>query len=342
MLAVAFFGRRTDAMTNPPPLRELRDCRVLVTATSFGQQDPSLKEALQAAVGQVIYNPNPRPLKAGELIEMVAEFDGVIAGLDEFNADVLRAAQRLRVLARYGVGVDRVDLYEAQRRGILVTNTPGANSTAVAELTLAFILALARHLTYSDAATHRGEWPRLNGLGLRGRVVGLVGLGGIGREVSLLLKAFGCRILASDPYVTRETAARVGAELTNLEDLLHQSDFVSLHAQVTPVTRGIVDEAFLNKMKSGAFLVNTARGELIDENALRNALEKGALQGAALDCFCEEPLSAGNLLLKLPQVIATPHMGAHTDEAVNQMGRMALNDCLAVLCGETPRYRVTI
>jgi D-3-phosphoglycerate dehydrogenase len=329
-------------MTTPLLLKELRDCRILITATSFGKQDPSLKEALQAAVGQVVYNPNPRPLKASELIEMVAEFDGIIAGLDEFNADVLRAAQRLRVLARYGVGVDRVDLFEAQLRGIIVTNTPGANSTAVAELTIAFILALARHLTYSDAATHRGEWPRLNGLGLRGKVVGLVGLGGIGREVSLRLKAFGCRVLAADPYVTSESAEQVCAELTPLENLLHQSDFVSLHAQVTPATRGMVDDAFLSKMKPGAFLVNTARGELIEENALRSALEKGALQGAALDCFCQEPPDAGNHLLQLPQVIATPHMGAHTDEAINQMGWMALNDCLAVLRGETPRYSVII
>ncbi len=328
-------------MTSLLPTKELSDCRVLVTATSFGKQDPGLKETLQAAVGQVVYNHHTRPLKASELIEMVAEFDGIIAGLDEFNTDVLRAAQRLRVLARYGVGVDRVDLAEAQLRGIVVTNTPGANSTAVAELTIAFILALARHLIYSDAATHRGEWPRLNGLGLRGRVVGLVGLGGIGREVSLRLKAFGCHVLAADPYVTSEVAAQVGAELTNIDNLLQQSDFVSLHAQVTPATRGVVDDAFLSKMKPGAFLVNTARGELIDENALLIALEKGALQGAALDCFCQEPADAGNPLLQLPQVIATPHMGAHTDEAVNQMGWMALNDCLAVLRGETPQYRVT-
>ena len=329
-------------MSTPLLPRQLCDCRVLVTATSFGKQDPSLKEALQTAVGQVIYNPNAPPLRAGELLGRADDFDGIIAGLDEFNVDVLRAAQRLRVLARYGVGVDRVDLAEAQRRGIIVTNTPGANSTAVAELTLAFILALARHLTYSDAATHRGEWPRLNGLGLRGKVVGLVGLGGIGREVSLRLQAFGCRILAADPYVTSESAAQVGAELTPLELLLPQSDFVSLHAQVTPATRGTVDIAFLGQMKPGAFLVNTARSELIEENALRSALEKGALQGAALDCFCQEPPEAGNLLLQLPQVIATPHMGAHTDDTVNQMGWMALNDCLAVLRGETPQHRVTI
>ena len=329
-------------MTTPLPTKELGDCRVLVTATSFGKQDPNLKETLQAAVGQVVYNPHTRPLKASELIEIAADFDGIIAGLDEFNVDVLRAAQRLRVLARYGVGVDRVDLVEAQLRGIVVTNTPGANSTAVAELTIAFILALARHVKYSDAATHRGEWPRLNGIGMRGKVVGLVGLGGIGREVSLRLKAFGCHVLAADPYVTSDSAERVGAELTTLEDLLSQSDFVSLHAQVTATTRGMVENSFLSQMKPGAFLVNTARGELIEESALLSALEKGALQGAALDCFCQEPPEAGNPLLQLPQVIATPHMGAHTDEAVNQMGWMALNDCLAVLRGKTPQHRVTI
>lgn len=327
-------------MARELPTPRLAECRVLVTATSFGAQDPSLKARLEAAVGHVAYNPSGRPLKAAELLELLPEVDGVIAGLDEFARPVIEAAGRLRVLARYGVGVDRVDLDAASECGVQVTNTPGANSAAVAELTLALLLALARRLCAAEAATRRGEWPRLNGLGLRGKIVGLVGLGAVGREVSLRLKSFGCRVLAFDPFVTPERAASVGAELVSLDELLPLADFISLHAQVTAATRNLVNAGFLERLKPGAYLINTARGELIDEAALLAVLRSGKLAGAGLDCFCREPLEANHPLLDLPQVIATPHMGAHTDEAVNKMGQMALEDCLAVLSGRKPAYPV--
>lgn len=326
------------APKSPPP--PLSGCRVLVTATSYGIQDPSLRKDLEAAVGQVVYNPHGRPLKAGELAELAAQMDGVIAGLDEWTETVIVAAERLRILARYGVGTDRVDLAAATRRGVLVTNTPGANSAAVAELTIALLLALARHLCAAEAATRQGEWPRFSGLGMHGKVAGLVGLGAVGREVSLRLKAFGCRVLAFDPFVSPEAAAAAGAELVSLDELLPRADFVSLHAQVTAATRGLVNTGFLDRLKPGALLINTARGELVDEQALLAALESDRLAGAGLDCFCQEPPGPDHPLLRLPQVIATPHMGAHTDEAVNQMGRMALADLLAGLRGERPEHLV--
>jgi D-3-phosphoglycerate dehydrogenase len=315
-------------------------CRVLVTSTTFGMHDPGLRSELERTVGDVRYNPVKRPLTASELAGLVAGVDGWIAGLDVIDAYVIAAADRLKVIARYGVGIDRVDLTAATRRGIVVANTPGANSVAVAELTIGLMLALARRLCQADRAVRSGQWPRVPGVGLAGKTVGLVGFGSVGREVARRLTAFGCRVVVSDPHVRPEVISGCGAGRLPLDELLPASDFVCLHAAATPATAGMVDGSFLRKMKPGAFLVNTARGELIDEAALGHAMESGRLRGAALDCFRQEPPGADHPLLRLPQVIATPHTGAHTDEAVNAMGRMALDACLAVLRGQRPVHVV--
>jgi len=266
--------------------------------------------------------------------------DGYIAGLDEVNASVIEEANRLKVIARYGVGIDRVDVGEATGRGIVVTNTPGANSAAVAELTIALVLSLARKLIAAGEAVRHGEWPAMNGIGIRGKTVGLIGLGSVGREVARRLKGFACNILAFDPFIEPEIADEYGVRLVPLEELLGHADFVSLHAPATDLTLGMVNQEFLGRMKTGAFLINTARGALVDEQALMSALGSGRLQGAALDCFSREPPDKDNPLLRHPQVIATPHIAAHTDEAVNRMGWAALENCLAVLRGERPLHIV--
>ena len=323
-------GRRED----------LSGCRVLVTPTSFARGNPNLKSTLEKTVGTVIYNPSSRPLASAELAELLKDADGLIAGLDQIDASVLAAAKRLKVIARYGVGVDRVDVAAATRRGIVVANTPGANSAAVAELAVGLMIAMCRHICQANQATRRGEWPRYAGIGLRGKTVGLVGYGAIGREVALRLRVFGCRLLASDPYIQPDAAAEGSVSLVALDELLALSDVVSLHTAVTSANAGMVNADFLQKMKPGALLINTARGELIDEAALQQALDKEHLAGAALDCFCKEPPGSEHPLLRMPQVIATPHMGAHTDEAVDAMGRMSLDACLAVLRGERPAHIV--
>jgi D-3-phosphoglycerate dehydrogenase / 2-oxoglutarate reductase len=320
--------------------RPLSECRVLVTATTFGREDPALRMTLEKTVGEVVYNPTARPLRSSELLPLVKAVDGYIAGLDQVDASVMEAAGRLKVIARYGVGIDQVDVQAATRRGIVVTNTPGANSVAVAELTIGLMLALGRRICRADQATRSGEWPRYSGAGLRGKTVGLVGFGAIGREVASRLKGFGCRIVAADPRVTADCADTYEVQLVPLSELLASSDFVSLHASLNSSTSNMVDRAFFMKLKQGAFLVNTARGELIDEEALREALEKGHLAGAALDCFREEPPPPDHPLLRLPQVIVTPHTGSHTDEATNAMGWMSLNACLEVLSGERPIHVV--
>ncbi len=318
----------------------LKDCRVLVTPTSFGKSDPSLCRDLEAQVGEVVYNTSGKPLKAPELEKLIPGFDGYIAGVDEINSAVLNAADRLRVVSRYGVGIDQVDLRTARARGIVVTNTPGANSTAVAELTIGLILALARSIPLASQGTKAGGWPRLSGLSLEGKTVGLYGLGAVGKQVARRLAGFDCAILAYDVAPDPAFVAAHGIELCAQPELLARADFLSLHCPVLPETRGLVNESFLSSMKHGAFLINTARGELIDEGSLLAALQSGQLRGAALDVYSQEPPGADHPLMQLPQVIATPHIGSHSDGATNAMGRMALADCLAVLSGASPRYAV--
>jgi D-3-phosphoglycerate dehydrogenase len=190
------------------------------------------------------------------------------------------------------------------------------------------------------AETKTGSWPRLKGFSLEGKVVGLLGLGAIGKETAKRLTGFGCRIMAYDIYPDEKFAAEHGIQLSILDEILPIADVISLHLPSSPETHQIVNDQFLQRMKDGAWLVNTARGDLIDDRALLNALNKGKLRGAALDVYSVEPPDPANPLLELDQVITTPHMGAHADSATNTMGRMALEECLGVLSGKPPKYQV--
>lgn len=321
-------------------LKPLKECRVLVTPTSYGKEEPELKTYLQEQVGEVIYNLTGRPLTSNELIALIGGMDGFIAGLDTIDRLVIAAADRLKVIARYGVGVDAVDLAAAKEKGIIVTNTPGANSSSVAELTIGLMLSLARNIPVAFQATHSGQWPRLRGQTLEGKVIGLVGFGAIGKYVARLLQGFRCTILTFDPFIAPAQAVELNVQLCSVEDLLSMADIISLHCPVTPATRRLVNTSFLAQMKPGAFLINTARGELVDEQALYEALHSGHLAGAALDVLTQQPPLPDLPLLSLPQVIITPHMGAHTDRATQEMGWGATQDCLAVLRGEQAVNRV--
>jgi D-3-phosphoglycerate dehydrogenase len=318
----------------------LKDFRVLVTPTTYGKDDPRLRTILEAEVGEVIYNQTGRPLSSAELLPLIRGVDGIIAGLDRIDDAVIAAADRLKVISRYGVGVDSIDLEAARQRGIVVTHTPGANSASVAELTIALILSLARNIPQAVFETKSGCWPRLSGLSLEGKTVGLIGLGAIGRQVARRLGGFDCRIIAFDPWVDEKTGNEFGVQMVALDDLVSQSDFISLQCPLNEDTRGMVDSAFLNKVKPGTFLINTARGELVDEIALCEAVQTGRVRGAALDVLAEQPPRPDNPLLVLPQVLVTPHMGSHTDSAMNAMGWQALENCLTVLRGKEPLHRV--
>lgn len=318
----------------------LKECRLLVTPTSYGKNDARLKTELEALVGEVIYNPTGKPLTSAELASLLPGIDGYIAGLDVIDANALKAADKLKVIARYGVGFDNVDLEIAKSKNIVVTNTPGANSVSVAELALGLILALARQIPEAVDAVHQGKWPRYSGVSLEGKTIGILGLGAIGKQLARRLAGFDCKILAFDPYADQQFAKDHQITLGEMDQVIAASDFVSLHLPLLPETRGIVNEAFLNKMKKSSYLVNTSRGEAINEESLLKALQSGHLKGAGLDAFSVEPPDPKNPLLALPNVIATPHLGAQTDGATSNMGWMAMKDCLAVLKGEKPLYRV--
>jgi D-3-phosphoglycerate dehydrogenase len=319
---------------------DLKNCRLLVTPTSYGKNDLRLKAELEALTCEVIYNPTGKPLSSTEVRALLPGVDGYIAGLDAIDRAALESADRLKVIARYGVGVDAVDLDACREKGIVVTNTPGANAASVAELTVGLILALARQIPEAVAATRQGKFPRLAGISLVGKTIGLLGLGAIGKEVARRLAGFECRILAYDPYPNEAFTRQYPVQIIPMGELLAASDFVSLHLPLLSETRMLVDDRFISQMKPGAFLINTARGELVDESALLRALQNNRLNGAAVDVFAKEPPDPDHPLLKLKQVIAVPHIGAQTDGATNAMGWMAFHDCLAVLRGEKPHNRI--
>ena len=263
------------------------------------------------------------PASAALMTEL-AEADGLIVrSATRVTDELLESAPRLRVVGRAGVGVDNLDVEAATRRGILVMNTPGGNAVSVAEHTMALILALARSVPQLNASVHAGRWEKSGAMGteLRGKALGLVGLGRVGTEVACRARALEMNVLAHDPYVSAEVARDSGVELAPLDDLLARSDFISLHAALSPSTNKMINAAAIAKMKRGTRLINCARGELVDEAALAEALRGGQIAGAALDTFAEEP-PRGSPLLALPNVIATPHVAGSTAEAQEEVGTL--------------------
>lgn len=251
------------------------------------------------------------------------------------------AAPPLRVVGRAGVGVDNIDLEAARRRNVMVVTAPEATTNAVAEHTVALLLALARRLPGADAAVRRGEWPKNEfvGIEIRGKTLGLVGFGRIARAVAALASGFGMRVLAHDPLVSEAAIRDAGVEPAALGSVLEGADFVSVHVPLTSENRHLIDRRALGRMKPGAYLVCTARGGLIDEGALLEALDAGRLAGVALDVFEAEPPGAA-ALVRHPRLVATPHIGAQTVEAQARVSVEIAGEVLGALRGETPRWRV--
>jgi D-3-phosphoglycerate dehydrogenase / 2-oxoglutarate reductase len=246
----------------------------------------------------------------------------VVRSTVQVTADVLAKAPKLRVIGRAGVGVDNVDLEAATAAGVLVMNTPGGNAASVAEHAVALMLNLARHITQANASTRSGKWEKKRFLGseLRGKTLGIVGLGSIGREVVKRARAFEMPILAHDPYVTSQIAEDLGVELVALHALYAASDYITLHVSLTPETERMLSREAFAKMKPGVRIVNCARGELIDDDALREAIDSGKVAGAALDVFSTEPPPQGYPLFAMDAVVVTPHIGGSTEEAQEIVG----------------------
>lgn len=343
----------TAATTDVPAAPDARP-RVLVTPTSLCRDpDAAPLRRLREAGLEPLLNPHGRPLSAEELIELLGEVAsdaddgggvpgpvvGLVAGLDDVTAEVLDAAPQLQVVARYGVGTDRVDLEAARRRGVQVTNAPGSNAQAVAELAVGLMFAVAREIPRLDAGVRAGDWPRGAGLELSGRTLGLIGFGAIGRKVAAAAAGLGMQVLAHDPGRADEEIAADGAEPVDLNELCRRSQVVSLHVPLLESTRNLLDARRLALLADDAIVINTARGGLLDEQAAREALDAGTLHGVGLDAYAVEPPTA-SVLVGHQRTVTTPHAGAHTAEAVERMGSMAAENLLAELSGRPGPDRV--
>jgi phosphoglycerate dehydrogenase-like enzyme len=307
---------------------------ILVTWPDFDHDGPEVGRRLTAAGHELRLAPARARRSRDELIKLLEGVDAAIVSTDPFDAAVLEAADRLRVIARVGVGTDSIDLAAAARRGVAVCTTPGANTESTADHTIALMLAALRRVPQHDRAVRGGAWERTGaatGWELSGATVGLIGCGAIGRAVLRRLSGFDVRALVFDPYAE----AALGAERAPLERLLRESDVVSLHLPLTRATRGLLDRRRLGLLPSRAVLVNTARGGLIDEEALVEALDRGALRAAALDVLALEP-PGFTRLRELPNVILSPHVAGLSERSVHEMTRRATDAVLAVLAGREP------
>lgn len=271
-----------------------------------------------AAAGDALRVIAPGQMTRAELLAAVPEADAlIIRSASKVDREVLEAASRLRLIARAGVGVDNVDLPTATARGVIVMNTPDGNTVSTAEHAFGLMLALARHIPQAHASLREGKWDRksFGGVELRGKVLGVVGFGRIGRAVAKRALAFDMTVVIYDPFVSAEQAAAAGVKPVSLDELFAQSDFITLHALLTDETREMINRETLAKMKRGVRIIDAARGALINEPDLAEAIRSGQVAGAALDVFAEEPPAPNNPLIGLPGVVHTPHLAASTEDA---------------------------
>ena len=301
--------------------------KIVVTTPSFGKFNPELIRQLEDDGYLVV---RIVPFSREVLLAEVADADALVVGLEKIDEDVLKAAEKLKVIAKHGVGLDNIDLAAAEKRGIAVKNAPGANTQAVADLTFGLMIGLARSIPAANAATKNGEWKRFDGVLLWEKTLGIVGLGAIGIAVAERARGFRMKILGYEVAPPRDIEKDLGIVRVPLDELLSEADFVTLHVPLTPQTRHMIGEAQLKRMKPGAYLINTARGGIVDEAALYRALSEKWIAGAGIDAFAQEP-PTGNPLLTLENVIATPHMGAFTVESNINTSAITAQNVLEIL-----------
>lgn len=287
--------------------------KVLITASGIARTGQQAEVALRAAGCQLVKPARPGPYRAAELLPLLADSDAVLASLDEYSAAVLESAGRLKLIARWGVGYDSIDLAAATRLGIVVTYTPGLLDDAVADYTMALLLALPRRICEANASMSEGAWRVELGVDVSGKTLGLIGCGRIGRAVARRAQGFNMRVLAYTPRPKPELQD-LGIRPVSLDELLGESDFVSLHAALTAENHGMLGREQFRKFRQGAYLVNTARGALIDEEALVDALNEKRLAGAALDVYRKEPLPPDSPLRRAPNLLLSPHQASFTRE----------------------------
>lgn len=303
------------------PINELLNIRV--TSATFSST-PALVAALERRYSNVEVNFPARKLRGDELVEFLTGSQAAIIGTETLDRATLNRLPDLKVVAKYGVGLDSLDLDCMREKGIRLGWMGGVNRRSVSELTLAFFLGLARNVFFSGYDLKAGDWHKNGGFELTGKTVGLIGCGFIGEDMLRLLQPFQCELLINDILDKSQQAKVYGATQTGFDEILERSDFVSLHVPLSAETRNLISQPQLERMRDTAFLVNTARGELVDQEALKAALESGRIKGAALDVFQMEPPTDLEFLA-LPNLMVTPHIGGNAAEAVVAMGHAAID-----------------
>ncbi len=301
--------------------------KVLVTPRSYGKTNPELFGRLRDAGLEIVLNETDGILSKEQMIRLIAPCAGIIIGVDPLDGDVIAAAPRLRAISKYGVGVDNIDLKAAEARGIKVSRTVGANTDAVADYALALMLALSRKLLVIDRKCREGSWQKITSSDVSGATLGIFGFGAIGKAVARRAQGFGMKVLAYDLFWDGGYARQCGVDFALPAEIFSQADFISLHLPLTDETRNFIGKAELSAMKPSAVIVNTARGGLIDEKALLDALKGKRIGGAGLDAFQKEP-PEDDAWFKLDNVILGSHCAASTYGAVDNMGRMATENLI--------------
>lgn len=317
----------------------MAEYKVLVTARSFGAADDQAYEYLQKAGCECLKLEEKDGSIEEQLYREIQNADALIAGLEQIDEKLINKAKKLKVISRYGVGYDNVDCEAAKRNGIQVTVTPGANGESVADLAIALMLAAARNVSLMDAAMKRKEQKRPQGIELFQKTLGIVGAGKIGKGVARRCRGFDMKILAYDMCPDENFVKETGACYVDLETLIRESDFISIHSPLTEKTRRMFSNEQFKMMKQDAVIVNTARGGIIDEQALYEALTGGRIRGAGLDATEQEP-PYDSPLLRCENCIITPHAGAATREACSRMSLMAAENVREVLSGKKCSYNV--
>ena len=310
---------------------------VLATGTNFSAYCAKAKELLRKEGFEVRENTLGRPLTFDDLKDKVSDVGAVIAGVDVWNEELLNLAKELKIIARFGIGVDNINLAAAKKRGVKVTNARGVNADSVAEMTIGLVLGLYRKIIGLDASTRQGQWERFMGRTIREKKAGLIGFGAIAQYAAKLFAAFEAEVYACDLFPDKEAAEKLGVTITEADWIIKNCDIISLHVPSTPETEKFINAEKLNQMKSSAILINTARGAVVDENALYTALKSGKIAGAGLDVYEKEPTNADNPLFALENVVVMPHSSAETYESYEKVSLAAVQAILDTNMGKDPK-----
>lgn len=306
--------------------------KVLVTSRSFGKVGDEAVNLLNDAKIDIDYT------TANHFDEKIEDYDALIMGAHQFKESVMEKCKNLKIICKHGAELDNIPLDKAKSLGITVTNVPGVNSNRVADLTFGLLLSVARQITYTNQMVHEGRWQTAIGTDVFGKTLGLIGFGSIAKNVARRAKGFQMKVIVYDPYVSEVASEFEHVSMCSLDEVIKNSDFLSLHASLNDDTRNMLCKNNLSKMKKGSYIINTAKGEIIDEYALYEMLNSKHLAGAAVDVCNTEPISNSNPLLTLDNMIITPHIGVYSKEAISEVSLICAQNVAAKLSGNEVKF----